>query len=315
MLIQGARVPYSNPDSYAEPSYGRLGFLLSPPGQPSRAAPRRQALKELVNSRWLAATEEAQAVRRAAICRRRLLAARGFKALRAAAAAAHASALQAYAQRQKWVYLGYTAAWQAWRDTAAARRRLAALAARADALHRATLLARSLAGLQRFVVARHCMRRAEATASSFACFCLLVRALDSWRQALAARARRRAALETVLLHWAMRLCRGALQAWRAGTRQRQRKRAAAQLAASWHRRGLLGAVLRGWLQACRRLRDRRQAAAAAIRHALYGSQLGLVGMCLEGWRRHAASKAQLRDDARLADQLRRCSLLSAGWRG
>lgn len=315
MLLRGAPEPYSTPESYSEPLHDRLGFVVPKPGQSGRAPPRRQALQNLVKSRWQAAAEEAEAARQAGLCRRRLLAARALVALRAGAATARASALQADAQRQKWAYLSYTAAWEAWCGLAAARQRMATLAAQAVALRDATLLARSLAGLQQHVLARQCKRRAETTASSFACFCLLVHALDSWRQAVAARARRRASLETALLHWAVRLCRGALQSWRADTRQQQRKRAAAQLAAHAHCRWLLDAALHGWLEAWRSLRDRRLAAAAAIRDALYGCEARLAGMCLEGWRRHAASKAQLREDVHLADRLRRFGLLSAAWRG
>ncbi|KAL4433933.1 hypothetical protein ABPG75_000374 [Micractinium tetrahymenae] len=315
MLLQGAPAPYNKPESYAEPSHARLGFLLAPAGQPGKAAHRRHALHNLMNSRWQAAAEEAEAARRAAHCRRRLLAERALAALHAAVAAARAAAVRADLQRQKWIYLRYTAAWEAWRTAVANRRRLSALAAEAAALHRATLLARSLAAFQRHVAARRAKRRADATASSFACFCLLVHALDGWRQAVAARHSQQARLETALLHWAVRLCRGALDAWRAHKRRRQHKRAAAELAASTHRARLLGAALHGWLEAWRRLRDRQSAAAVAIQHALYGSDERLAGMCLEGWRWHAARKAQLREDGHLADRLRRFGLLGAAWRG
>jgi hypothetical protein len=312
-MLQLQGTPLLRPELYAEPPHERLGFLAQPAAEQQQQRPgrRRQALGRLACRRWQSAAQELEAERRAEALCRCLLRRRAVAGLQAALAAARAAALKADQQRQKWRYLHFASCWAAWRCVVAARRRLAAMAQEASALHRGSLLAKALAALQRQVARQQVKRRAWSQAASFHCFCLLVHSLDGWRAWLAARARRQRLLAAGVLHWAARLCRAALEAWRLRTQHQLKQQRQRELAAA-HR---CHAVLAAWRALVQRLQGLRQAAAVTIEQALFGNEEQLAKMCLLSWRVRVRCRAERRDSVHLAARLRRCGLLGAAWRG
>ena len=313
-MLQLRGAPLLRPELYTEKPHERLGFLAQPATDQQQQQPpgrRRQALGRLATRRWQGAAQELEAERRAEALRRCLLRRRAVAGLRAVLAAAHAVALRADQQRQKWGYVRFASCWVAWRGAVAARQRLATKAAEAAALHRGSLLAKALAALHRNVSGQRAKRRAWSQAENFHCFCLLIHSMDGWRAWLAARARRQRLLAAGVLHWAARLCHAALAAWRSHTRCQLEQQQQRQLAAAHRRHSLLSA----WRALVRRLEALRQAAAVTIEQALFGSQEQLGKMCLLSWRLRASSQAQHRDSMHLAARLQRCGQLGAAWRG